>query len=195
MISARFGLGIGSSGPIGHAVGHNRASGCTAFRVSPARSGSPRIDQLARRQDRALPWRLGTATARTRCSSRSLRRMSAQRPQPMWSRGASRASERAREVVAGDWYATIARWRIWSRSRHSAVTGVELARSRSRGTHEELSDWEFAVETSDFDAFAHDLPTLVAPWCFGAQGAGERGAAEGSGSTTGSDKPSRRPAS
>jgi predicted nucleotidyltransferase len=46
---------------------------------------------------------------------------------------------------------------------HPAVTGVELAGSRSRGTHEELSDWDFAVETSDFDAVAHDLPTLVAP--------------------------------
>jgi hypothetical protein len=46
---------------------------------------------------------------------------------------------------------------------HPAVTGVELAGSRSRGTHEELSDWDFAVETSDFDAVARDLPTLVAP--------------------------------
>jgi hypothetical protein len=46
---------------------------------------------------------------------------------------------------------------------HPAVTGVELAGSRSRGTHEELSDWDFAVETSDFGAVAHDLPTLVAP--------------------------------
>jgi predicted nucleotidyltransferase len=35
-------------------------------------------------------------------------------------------------------------------ARHPAVTGVELAGSRSRGTHEELSDWDFAVETSNF---------------------------------------------
>jgi hypothetical protein len=48
-------------------------------------------------------------------------------------------------------------------ARHPAVTGVELAGSRSRGTHEELSDWDFAVETSNFGAVAHDLPTLVAP--------------------------------
>jgi hypothetical protein len=43
------------------------------------------------------------------------------------------------------------------------VTKVELAGSRSRGTHEELSDWDFAVETSDFDSVARDLPTLVEP--------------------------------
>jgi hypothetical protein len=48
-------------------------------------------------------------------------------------------------------------------ARHPAVTGVELAGSRSRGTHEELSDWDFAVETSNFGAVAYDLPTLVAP--------------------------------
>jgi hypothetical protein len=52
---------------------------------------------------------------------------------------------------------------IGSLARHPAVTGVELAGSRSRGTHEELSDWDFAVETSDFAAVAHELPTLVAP--------------------------------
>jgi hypothetical protein len=43
------------------------------------------------------------------------------------------------------------------------VTGVELAGSRSRGTHEDLSDWDFAVETSDFASVARDLPTLVEP--------------------------------
>lgn len=46
---------------------------------------------------------------------------------------------------------------------HPSVTGVELAGSRSRGTHEELSDWDFAVRTSDFDAVARALPTLVEP--------------------------------
>jgi hypothetical protein len=46
---------------------------------------------------------------------------------------------------------------------HPAVESVEFAGSRSRGTHEELSDWDFAVETSDFDALARDLPELVAP--------------------------------
>jgi len=40
---------------------------------------------------------------------------------------------------------------------------VELAGSRSRGTEEELSDWDFAVTTSDFAAVARDLPGLVAP--------------------------------
>jgi len=46
---------------------------------------------------------------------------------------------------------------------HPAVTRVAFAGSRSRGTHEELSDWDFAVETSDFETLARDLPTLVAP--------------------------------
>jgi hypothetical protein len=47
--------------------------------------------------------------------------------------------------------------------RHPSVSRVEFAGSRSRGTHEELSDWDFAVETEDFDAVARDLPALVAP--------------------------------
>jgi hypothetical protein len=46
---------------------------------------------------------------------------------------------------------------------HPAVTRVAFGGSRSRGTHEELSDWDFAVETSDFDAIARDLPSLVSP--------------------------------
>jgi hypothetical protein len=46
---------------------------------------------------------------------------------------------------------------------HPAVTGVAFAGSRSRGTHHELSDWDFAVETSDFEAVARDMPQLVAP--------------------------------
>ena len=46
---------------------------------------------------------------------------------------------------------------------HPAVKSVVFAGSRSRDTHEELSDWDFAVETSDFDTLARDLPTLVAP--------------------------------
>jgi hypothetical protein len=46
---------------------------------------------------------------------------------------------------------------------HPAVTGVELAGSRSRGTHHELSDWDFAIETTDFAAVARDMPRLVAP--------------------------------
>ena len=46
---------------------------------------------------------------------------------------------------------------------HPAVTGVAFAGSRSRGTHTELSDWDFAVETQDFAAVAADMPLLVAP--------------------------------
>jgi hypothetical protein len=48
-------------------------------------------------------------------------------------------------------------------SKHPAVRHVELAGSRSRGTHEELSDWDFSVTTSDFAAVARDLPGLIAP--------------------------------
>jgi hypothetical protein len=47
--------------------------------------------------------------------------------------------------------------------KHPAVRSVEFAGSRSRGTHHDLSDWDFAVETSDFAAVAGDLPALVAP--------------------------------
>jgi hypothetical protein len=46
---------------------------------------------------------------------------------------------------------------------HPAVRGVELAGSRARGTHQELSDWDFAVTTSDFTAVAQSMPALVAP--------------------------------
>jgi hypothetical protein len=48
-------------------------------------------------------------------------------------------------------------------AKHAAVRDVELAGSRSRGTHAELSDWDFAVTTSDFAAVARDLPALIAP--------------------------------
>lgn len=48
-------------------------------------------------------------------------------------------------------------------ARHPAVTRVELAGSRSRGTHEALSDWDFAVTSSDFAWIARDLPVLVEP--------------------------------
>lgn len=47
--------------------------------------------------------------------------------------------------------------------RHPSVTRVGLAGSRARGTHEDLSDWDFAVETSDFESVARDLPALVEP--------------------------------
>jgi len=46
---------------------------------------------------------------------------------------------------------------------HPAVKHVELAGSRSRGTHEVLSDWDFAVTTADFASVARDMPALVAP--------------------------------
>jgi hypothetical protein len=46
---------------------------------------------------------------------------------------------------------------------HPSVTRVELAGSRSRGTHTELSDWDFDVKTADFKSVACDLRTLVEP--------------------------------
>ena len=48
-------------------------------------------------------------------------------------------------------------------SAHPAVTGAEFAGSRSRGEHHELSDWDVAVQTSDFAAVARDMHALVAP--------------------------------
>ena len=57
----------------------------------------------------------------------------------------------------------LARTAIELVSEHPAVEHVELAGSRSRGTHDELSDWDFAVTTSDLTAVARDLPALVAP--------------------------------
>jgi predicted nucleotidyltransferase len=47
--------------------------------------------------------------------------------------------------------------------KHPAVTSVELAGSRARGTYQDLSDSDFAVHSSDFAAVARDLPTLAAP--------------------------------
>jgi hypothetical protein len=46
---------------------------------------------------------------------------------------------------------------------HASVIQVELGGSRSRGTNDELSDWDFAVRTSDFDSLARDLAVLVEP--------------------------------
>src|SRR5215217_3798595 len=48
-------------------------------------------------------------------------------------------------------------------AKHPAVEDIRLAGSRSRGTHEELSNWDFAVTTSDFAALALDMSALVAP--------------------------------
>jgi hypothetical protein len=47
--------------------------------------------------------------------------------------------------------------------RHPSLIGVELAGSRARATHDDLSDWDIAVRTSDFNSIARDLPTLVEP--------------------------------
>jgi hypothetical protein len=43
------------------------------------------------------------------------------------------------------------------------VEKVELVGSRAAGTAVTLSDWDFLVETNDFDAVAQALPQLVEP--------------------------------
>lgn len=46
---------------------------------------------------------------------------------------------------------------------HPLVDSVRLAGSRSTGTAHDLSDWDFAVETSDLSSLKEDLPGLVEP--------------------------------
>ena len=46
-------------------------------------------------------------------------------------------------------------------TRHPAVSSVELVGSRARGEANELSDWDFQVETLDFPAVAKALPEMV----------------------------------
>ena len=47
--------------------------------------------------------------------------------------------------------------------RHSAVRRVRLVGSRAAGTATVLSDWDFVVETGDFQAVAKDMGSLIAP--------------------------------
>lgn len=47
--------------------------------------------------------------------------------------------------------------------RNRAVRKVELVGSRATGTFVPLSDWDFLVETDDFDAVVEALPELVEP--------------------------------
>jgi hypothetical protein len=44
-----------------------------------------------------------------------------------------------------------------------AVVSVDLSGSRARGTHDKLSDWDFAIRTAAFDSIARDLPGLAEP--------------------------------
>jgi len=50
---------------------------------------------------------------------------------------------------------------IASVERHRAVRRVRLVGSRAKGRATPLSDWDFAVETDDFDAVAGDLASLL----------------------------------
>jgi predicted nucleotidyltransferase len=47
--------------------------------------------------------------------------------------------------------------------RHPAIRRVRLVGSRAAGTETDASDWDFAVETDDFRAVAHDIESLLAP--------------------------------
>jgi hypothetical protein len=47
--------------------------------------------------------------------------------------------------------------------RHPAVRSVRLVGSRATGTATALSDWDFAVETDDFEEVARDIAALVDP--------------------------------
>jgi predicted nucleotidyltransferase len=46
---------------------------------------------------------------------------------------------------------------------HPSVREVRLAGSRAKGRPHQLSDWDFAVDTDDFESVARDLPQLVEP--------------------------------
>jgi hypothetical protein len=46
---------------------------------------------------------------------------------------------------------------------HPSVRSIHLTGSRADGTAHDLSDWDFAVETSDFPRLADELPRLVEP--------------------------------
>jgi hypothetical protein len=48
-------------------------------------------------------------------------------------------------------------------SDHPAVREVRLGGSRAEGRAHPLSDWDFVIETDDFESIAQALPTLVAP--------------------------------
>jgi Nucleotidyltransferase domain len=47
-------------------------------------------------------------------------------------------------------------------ARRPHVRGVKLVGSRAEGTPSPLSDWDFVIETDDFDEIARDLPRAVA---------------------------------
>jgi hypothetical protein len=46
---------------------------------------------------------------------------------------------------------------------HPAVDRIQLVGSRAEGRSHALSDWDFSIETDDFESLEHALPDLVAP--------------------------------
>jgi hypothetical protein len=48
-------------------------------------------------------------------------------------------------------------------AQHAHIQAASLTGSRAAATAHDFSDWDFAVETDDFDAVSKDLPTLVGP--------------------------------
>jgi hypothetical protein len=72
MIPAEFGLAIGNSGPVRHAVGNNRTVGGTAFRVSAASRGSADQKSLfAAATSHAPALRSTSCCASSHCALRS----------------------------------------------------------------------------------------------------------------------------
>ena len=48
-------------------------------------------------------------------------------------------------------------------NRQPGIASIELTGSRAHGAAQPLSDWDFQIETSDFQSVARALPELVAP--------------------------------
>lgn len=46
---------------------------------------------------------------------------------------------------------------------HRGIKDVRLVGSRAEGRATKISDWDFAIETDDFQSVARDLPWLVEP--------------------------------
>jgi hypothetical protein len=46
---------------------------------------------------------------------------------------------------------------------HHAVRGIRLVGSRTEGRAHTISDWDFVIETDDFESVEQALPTTVAP--------------------------------
>ena len=62
----------------------------------------------------------------------------------------------------GDFERTFDRRALEALERHAAVRRVRLVGSRATGTATAVSDWDFAVDTDNFGAIAHDIGSVLA---------------------------------